>query len=124
MNAESRERRNETSLRVARRLAQLYFPTPMTTTDFTIGDLVMIDAGTIESLARVRSCSQERVHIALEQGQFLPWTDAPVSVRRCNDLMARAHAARVVHASGVTATLEIIPEANDTERDVSRPALV
>lgn len=96
----------------------------MTATDFTIGDLVMIDAGNIESLARVRSRTEERVHIALEQGQFLPWTDAPVSIRRCNDLMARAHSARVVHASGVTATLEMIPEPNDTERDVSRPALV
>jgi hypothetical protein len=96
----------------------------MTTTDFTIGDLVMIDAGNIESLARVRSCAEGRVHIALEQGQFLPWTDDPVRVRRCNDLMARVRSARVVHASGVTATLELIPEANDTDRDVVRPALV
>lgn len=96
----------------------------MTAPDFTIGDLVMVDAGNIESIARVRSCANERVHIALEQGQFLPWTDEPVSIRRCNDLMARTHAARVVHASGVTATLEMIPEPNDTERDVSRPAFV
>jgi hypothetical protein len=96
----------------------------MTAADFTIGDLVMIDAGNIESLARVRSRTEERVHIALEQGQFLPWTDVPVTMRRCNDLMARVHSARVVHASGTTATLEMIPEANDTERDISRPALV
>lgn len=96
----------------------------MTTTDLTLGDLVMIDAGNIESLARVRSCSNDRIHIALEQGQFLPWTDEPVTVRRCNDLMARTQTARVVHASGATATLEMVPEPNDTERDVSRPAFV
>jgi hypothetical protein len=96
----------------------------MTATDFTIGDLVMIDAGNIETLARVRSCSNDRVHIALEQGQFLPWTDDPVTMRRCNDLMARTHSARVVHASGATATLEMLPEPNDTERDVFPPSLV
>jgi hypothetical protein len=96
----------------------------MTAPDLTIGDLVLIDTGNIESLARVRSCDNVRIHIALEQGQFLPWTDHPVTVRRCNDLVARIHSAKVVHASGATATLEMIPEPHDTERDVSRPALV
>lgn len=93
----------------------------MTAPDFTIGDLVMVDTGNIESLARVRSCANDRVHIALEQGQFLPWTEAPVTVRRCNDLMARTQSARIVHASNATATLEMLPEANDTERDVAPP---
>lgn len=97
---------------------------PMTATDFTIGDLVMVDAGNIESIARVRSRTEDRVHIALEQGQFLPWTEEPVTIRRCNDLTARSHVARIVHASTATATLEMVPEPNDTERDLSRPALV
>jgi hypothetical protein len=95
----------------------------MTTTDFTIGDLVMIDTGNIESLARVRDCADDRIHIALEQGHFLPWTGEPVTVRRCNDLMAQTHVARIVHASSVTATLEMVPEPNDTERDVLMPSL-
>jgi hypothetical protein len=94
----------------------------MTTADFTIGDLVMVDAGNIESLARVRSTSGGRVHIALEQGAFLPWTEEPVTVRRCNDLTARTHPARILHASTATATLEMLPEANDTERDVAPPS--
>ena len=96
----------------------------MTATDFTIGDLVMVDAGNIESIARVRSCTNDRLHIALEQGQFLPWTGEPVTVRRCNDLTARTRSAKIIHASTATATLEMIPEPNDTERDVSRPALI
>jgi hypothetical protein len=96
----------------------------MTVPDLTIGDLVLVDTGNIESLARVRACDNVRIHIALEQGQFLPWTGEPVTVRRCNDLVARIHSAKVVHASGATATLEMIPEPHDTERDVSRPALV
>jgi hypothetical protein len=96
----------------------------MTATDFTIGDLVMVDTGNIESIARVRSTSDGRLHIALEQGQFLPWTGEPVTVRRCNDLTARTHTARIIHASTATATLEMIPEPNDTERDIARPALV
>lgn len=94
----------------------------VTATDFTTGDLVMVDAGNIEAIARVRSSSGDRLHIALEQGAFLPWTGDPVTVRRCNDLNARSHAARIVHASGATATLEMIPEANDTERDVAPPS--
>lgn len=104
--------------------AQLYVLESMTAPDFTIGDLVMVDAGNIESLARVRSCSTNRVHLALEQGHFLPWAEQPVTIRRCNDLMARTHAARIVHASNATATLEMIPETNDTERDVNPPSLV
>ena len=102
----------------------MYVLDVMTAPDFTIGDLVMVDTGNIESLARVRSCSDDRLHIALEQGHFLPWTEQPVTIRRCNDLMARAHSARIVHASNATATLEMIPEPNDTERDVYPPSLV
>lgn len=95
-----------------------------TTPDFTLGDLVMVDTGNLESIARVRSCADERLHIALEQGHFLPWTEEPVTVRRCNDMNARTHAARIVHASTATATLEMIPEANDTERDIAPPSYI
>lgn len=94
----------------------------MTAADFNTGDLVMVDAGNIEAIARVRSSQDDRIHIALEQGAFLPWTAEPVTVRRCNDLTARVHLARIVHASSATATLEMIPEANDTERDVAPPS--
>jgi hypothetical protein len=97
----------------------LYVPTAMTDTDFMLGDLVMIDAGNIESIARVRAASDDRLHIALEQGQFLPWTEEAVTIRRCNDLTARVHLARIVHASTATATLEMVPEPNDTERDIA-----
>ena len=89
-------------------------------TDFTIGDLVMVDTGNIESIARVRSATGDRLHIALEQGHFLPWAAEPVTVRRCNDLTARVHLARIVHASTATATLEMVPQPNDTERDIAR----
>lgn len=111
-------------VRVARSRAQLYVLDVMTAPDFTIGDLVIVDTGNIESLARVRSCTGDRIHIALEQGQFLPWMEEPVTVRRCNDLTARTRTARIVHASSATATLEMIPEPNDTERDVYPPSLV
>jgi len=91
--------------------------------DFSTGDLVLIDAGNVEAIARVRSSAPERLHVALEPGAFLPWTGDPVSIRRCNDIFARAHAAKIVHASTATATLEMIPEANDTERDVAPPSV-
>lgn len=91
--------------------------------DFSTGDLVMIDAGNVEAIARVRSSAPDRLHVALEPGAFLPWTGDPVSVRKCNDIGARAHAAKIVHANSAAATLEMIPEANDTERDVAPPGI-
>jgi hypothetical protein len=95
----------------------------MTAPEFTTNDIVMVDAENIVSIARVRSFSDGRLHIALEHGGFIRWTESPVTVRRCNDLTAPVHGARIVHASTATATLEMIPTPNDTERDVASYAV-
>lgn len=98
--------------------------------ELVTGDLVEVLAANILSLARVRSIDGDRVHLALEQGGFVPWVEESVLVRRCADEAERWDA-RVVYSGASTVTLEMlgrspapppsIPEAADTERDLDPP---
>jgi hypothetical protein len=98
------------------------------------GELVQVDAPNIVALGRVRAVDGDRVHVALEQGGFLPWIEDAVQLRRFGDGTDRAWDMRIVHCGTATATLEVIgrsqpapgaapriPEPNDTEPDVEPP---
>lgn len=75
---------------------------------FANGDLVEVDTENVRALARIRRAEHSRIHIALEQGQYLPWVEEPVLLRRRGDAPERATIARIVHTSSSAATLEVI----------------
>ena len=75
---------------------------------FANGDLVQIETSNVRAFARVRSVEQGRVHIALEQGEYLPWVEEPVTIRRSSDRLEQSSIARVVHTSSASATLELL----------------
>lgn len=92
--------------------------------DLVIGDLVEIDAANLVAIARVRSIEGDRMHLALEQGGFVQWTDETVFVRRCGGAGA-SWDARITYAGASTVTLEVVgrssrpsPTPLDTERDL------
>lgn len=95
--------------------------------DLVVGDLVEVDAANIVALARVRSIDGDRLHLALEQGGFVPWVEEAIVVRRFGDA-DRGWEARVTYSGASTVTLEVlgpsrgrspsVPEPLDTERDL------
>ncbi len=96
--------------------------------ELTVGDLVEVDAANLVALARVRSIDGDRMHLALEQGGFVQWTDEVVRVRRHGDVADRSWDARVTYSGASTVTLDVlgptprrslvVPEPAETERDV------
>lgn len=81
---------------------------------FGNGDLVEVDTTTFCALARVRLVDGRKLHVALEQGGYLPWVDSPVQVRLFQDAAAVSHTARILHCGSVTALLELdAPEASE-----------
>lgn len=75
---------------------------------FANGELVEVDTENVCAIARVRSSDRGRVHVALEQGQYLPWVEGPVQLRRRGDAADRSTIVRIVHTSSSSATLEVI----------------
>lgn len=94
--------------------------------DLLIGELVEIDAANVVALARVRSIDCDRMHLALEQGGFVPWVEEAILVRRFGDA-SLSWDARVTYSGASTVTLEMlgrtparssVPQPLDTERDL------
>lgn len=73
---------------------------------FVNNDVIEIEASQYRAVARVRNVMGGRMHVAFETG-YVPWNDDPVVIRRCGD-PENAVDARILHASGPTAMLELI----------------
>jgi hypothetical protein len=85
---------------------------------FSNNDLLEIETAQYRALARVRNIDGDRLHVALEQGAYLPWIDDPVLVRPASNPSIVIDA-RILHAGGVTALIElidIVDAANSTDR--------
>ncbi|MBX3209008.1 MAG: hypothetical protein KF764_28505 [Labilithrix sp.] len=85
---------------------------------FTTNDVIEIEASQFRAVGRVRNVMGDRIHVALENG-YLPWIDDPVLVRHAGDVAAPAVDARIVHASGPTAMIELLdvtPSAGSSDR--------
>jgi len=74
---------------------------------FANNDVIEIEASQYRAVARVRNVMGDRMHVAFETG-YVPWNDDPVLVRRYGDGAETAVDARILHASGPTAMLELI----------------
>jgi hypothetical protein len=86
---------------------------------FTTNDVVEIETLQIRAFARVRNVDGDRIHVALERGGYLPWIDDPVLVRLAGDTSSPGIDARILHAGGVTALLELFevaPAAASSDR--------
>lgn len=71
-------------------------------------DVVEIETAQLRVLARVRNVQGERIYVAIERGGYLPWTDTLVLIRAATGTSPGVEA-RIVHASGSTALLELLP---------------
>lgn len=72
---------------------------------FATNNVIEIEASHYHAVARVRNVMGDRIHVAFEAG-YVPWSDAPVLVRRQGT--ETAVGARILHASGPTATIELL----------------
>jgi hypothetical protein len=79
---------------------------------FGNGDLIEIDAAPYSAKARIRGIDSKeggvKLHVAFEQGGYLPWSDDPIRVRRCADGGGPSFDARILHTSTATALIEIL----------------
>lgn len=75
---------------------------------FAINEVIEIESSQFRVTARVRNVEGERLHVAIERGGYLPWTDEPVIVRRVGEAAPAGVDARVLHAAGTTALIELI----------------
>ena len=78
---------------------------------FGNGDLIEIDAAPYHAKARIRGITNEgalKLHVAFEQGGYLPWSDDTIRIRRCSDDSAPSFDARILHTSTATALIEVI----------------
>ena len=75
---------------------------------FGNGDLIEIDAAPYRARARVRGIDGVKIHIAFEQGGYLPWSDDVIRVRRCTDDASPSWDAKILHTSTATALIEVI----------------
>ena len=87
---------------------------------FNNGDLVEVETISVRALARVRESSPTgRLHIAFEMGEYLPWVDTDVQIRRVGSdpsLSSLCSTARILHAGSTTAMLQLVePSAALTE---------
>ncbi len=84
---------------------------------FAISDVIEIEASQYRAVGRVRNVMGDRMHVALETG-YLPWIDDPALVRRFGDAVEKAVDARILHASGSTAMIELVEvmPSNSTDR--------
>ena len=85
---------------------------------FSTNDVVEIETSQYRAVARVRNVDGDRLHVALDPGGYLPWVDDPVLVRPAADPSIVIDA-RILHAGGVTALIELIDiadAANSTDR--------
>src|SRR5262245_11515748 len=73
---------------------------------FTNNQIVEIASSQFRALARVRNIEGDRLHVAIERGGYLPWSDEPVLVRHLGDTAGVD--ARILHAAGVTALIELL----------------
>lgn len=73
---------------------------------FANNDVIEIEASQYRAVARVRNVMGDRMHVAFETG-YVPWNDDPVLVRHYGD-SENAVDARILHASGPTAMIELI----------------
>lgn len=76
---------------------------------FGNNEVVEIETSQYRAIARVRNIQGDRIHVAVESG-YLPWIDDPVNVRSANAPNSAGFDARIVHASGSTALIEILDE--------------
>jgi hypothetical protein len=74
---------------------------------FSTNDIVEIETSQYRAVARVRNVDGDRLHVALDPGGYLPWVDDPVLVRPAADPSIVIDA-RILHAGGVTALIELI----------------
>ncbi len=75
---------------------------------FGNGDLIEIDAAPYRALARVRGIDGVKLHIAFEQGGYLPWIDDPIRIRRCTEEPGPSFDAKILHTSTATALIEVL----------------
>jgi hypothetical protein len=80
----------------------------LTPAPFGTNDLIEIEVMEFRASARVRFVDGDKIHVALEQGGYIPWLSEPVQVRRSGDAAARCWDAQILHAGGVTLLLEVL----------------
>jgi hypothetical protein len=81
----------------------------MSAPPFSNGDLVEIETANLRAVARVRESSKAgRLHLALEGGEYLPWVDGEVLIRRFGEDPARSCVATILHAGASTALLQLV----------------
>jgi hypothetical protein len=87
---------------------------------FATNDVIEIEASQYRAVARVRNVMGDRIHVAFEGG-YVPWSDEPILVRRHGDAVENATSARILHASGATAMIELVEvtPANSADRVVA-----
>jgi len=74
---------------------------------FVTNDVIEIEAAQYRAVARVRNVMGDRMHVAFEGG-YIPWSDDPLLVRRAGEAAESSVDARIVHASGPTAMIELL----------------
>lgn len=88
------------------------------THSFRNGDLVEVETGTVRAVARIREAGNDgRLHIAFEQGEYMPWVDTDVQIRHFGNDPSRSSTARILHAGSTTALLQLITIALDAPRE-------
>ena len=80
---------------------------PGTSMSFATNDVIEIEASQYRAVARVRNVMGGRMHVAFETG-YVPWSDDPILVRRYGESAESAVDARILHASGPTAMIELL----------------
>jgi hypothetical protein len=90
---------------------------------FGNGDLVEVEVGSFRALARVRDVDGETIHVALEQGGYLPWIDDLARVRRFGDAAKRAFDGRILHSCASTAMIEVLGRAPTSSERMLRDTL-
>ena len=83
------------------------------THSFRNGDLVEVETISVRAVARVREAGVDgRLHIAFEQGEYMPWVDTDVQIRQFGNDPSRSSTARILHAGSTTALLQLITVVN------------
>ncbi len=79
------------------------------THSFRNGDLVEIETISVRAVARIREAGTDgRLHVAFEQGEYMPWVDTDVQIRQFGNDPSRSCTARILHAGSTTALLQLI----------------
>ena len=87
---------------------------------FVTNDVIEIETSQYRAVARVRNVMGDRIHVAFETG-YIPWNDDPVIVRRFGEGVELAVDARILHASGPTAMIELFEVAPTNGSDRLAP---